>query len=304
MLDSVSVSGGRIEITKDGSPRLSLEDIVGEASAASLRGLTRSTRPTVTKGARRSFASRPARRTPRGCFASSRRCATLNAIPPMRSMATLPALPRSRLMTAPSSCAWPMPMPRRRRPARADTAPRRHRACTREKGQGSRNARDAASFLELKGPLKATLDHAELPDSIYHPRQRSPPDHEGPGSNSTSPSTSRQMQHSRPAGSTRRAVRCAGRGRRRASVSRRGALAVRRGSPDRRRGIGRRQARGQAGAGRAWRRPRRRSRCRVGGEREWRGRSTTSVRRFPAKIASKSVASSCTASSVLSLPVR
>jgi uncharacterized protein involved in outer membrane biogenesis len=38
MLDSVSVSGGRIEITRDGAPRLALEDIAGEASASSLSG--------------------------------------------------------------------------------------------------------------------------------------------------------------------------------------------------------------------------------------------------------------------------
>ena len=38
MLDSVSVSGGKIEITKEGAPRFTLEDIAGEASAASLSG--------------------------------------------------------------------------------------------------------------------------------------------------------------------------------------------------------------------------------------------------------------------------
>jgi hypothetical protein len=38
MLDSIRVSGGRIEVTREGAPRLTLEDIAGEASAASLSG--------------------------------------------------------------------------------------------------------------------------------------------------------------------------------------------------------------------------------------------------------------------------
>jgi hypothetical protein len=38
MLDEVSVSGGRIEITKQGAPRLTLEDVNGSASAQSLSG--------------------------------------------------------------------------------------------------------------------------------------------------------------------------------------------------------------------------------------------------------------------------
>ena len=38
MLDSISVSGGRIEVTREGAPQLTLEDIAGEASAASLSG--------------------------------------------------------------------------------------------------------------------------------------------------------------------------------------------------------------------------------------------------------------------------
>ncbi|HEV7462404.1 MAG TPA: AsmA family protein, partial [Methyloceanibacter sp.] len=38
MLDSVSVGGGKIEITKEGAPRFTLEDIAGEASAAALSG--------------------------------------------------------------------------------------------------------------------------------------------------------------------------------------------------------------------------------------------------------------------------
>ena len=38
MLDSVSVSGGRVEVTKQGVPQLTLEDVSGEANAQSLSG--------------------------------------------------------------------------------------------------------------------------------------------------------------------------------------------------------------------------------------------------------------------------
>ena len=38
LLDSVSISGGRVEITKQGVPQLTLDDVSGEASAQSLSG--------------------------------------------------------------------------------------------------------------------------------------------------------------------------------------------------------------------------------------------------------------------------
>ena len=38
MLDEVGVSGGRIEIARDGAPRLTIEQVAGEASAQSLSG--------------------------------------------------------------------------------------------------------------------------------------------------------------------------------------------------------------------------------------------------------------------------
>ena len=52
-----------------------------------------------------------------------------------------------------------MPMPQAGTEPDAGTAP-----ADEEQGQGAATPGDAASFLELKGPLKATLDHAELPD--------------------------------------------------------------------------------------------------------------------------------------------
>ena len=38
MLDEVSVSAGRIEVAKQGEPQLTLDKIIGEASAQSLSG--------------------------------------------------------------------------------------------------------------------------------------------------------------------------------------------------------------------------------------------------------------------------
>jgi uncharacterized protein involved in outer membrane biogenesis len=65
MLDSVSVSGGRIEIAKEGIEQLILNDVGGELSAA----LTKCRPLTTSRTAGRSFASRPASLMKRGCFA-------------------------------------------------------------------------------------------------------------------------------------------------------------------------------------------------------------------------------------------
>jgi hypothetical protein len=97
MLDEVGVSGGTIEITKQGVPQFTLTGIVG----------------------RRSCASRPASLTRPECFASNRRCATSTAIPPLASTAAWPGLAPSLSSTAPSWCA-PLPC----RPPTASTRAR------------------------------------------------------------------------------------------------------------------------------------------------------------------------------------
>ena len=68
LLDEVSVSGGRIEVTRPGVPRLD-RSRTSQARQALPRcqGPTRSRRPTISKAATRSFASRPARAMPMDC---------------------------------------------------------------------------------------------------------------------------------------------------------------------------------------------------------------------------------------------
>ncbi len=88
LLDSVSVSGGRVEITKQGVPQLTLDDVSGEAerpvAVGSLQGIGQLQLRRPAAGAeildQRS-------RMPPGCSASNLRCATSTATPPICSTA-------------------------------------------------------------------------------------------------------------------------------------------------------------------------------------------------------------------------
>ena len=68
MLDEVSVSGGRVEITKQGVPQFTLDDIVGEASAQSLSGPYKVSANYDSTAVRRSCASPPAQPDAAGLF--------------------------------------------------------------------------------------------------------------------------------------------------------------------------------------------------------------------------------------------
>ncbi len=160
-LDAISVSGGRIEISKGGSPRLTLTDISGEASAAALSGpykvkatynyedRTQELRlSTSAPDAAGLFRIKSALRDPE-------RNTTYMLDGDVSGLASQPSYDGTiivRVTNAPSGAA-PEPAP--------EPAPTEQ-----DQDQETTAAvpADTASFFELKGPLKATPDHAEIPD--------------------------------------------------------------------------------------------------------------------------------------------
>ena len=87
MLDEVSVSGGRIEVTKQGQPQFAWRMSPAKRAPNRCRDLTRSRPPIRSRDARKSFASPRARPIRPDCSASSRRCAISIATSATSSMA-------------------------------------------------------------------------------------------------------------------------------------------------------------------------------------------------------------------------
>jgi uncharacterized protein involved in outer membrane biogenesis len=156
-LDAVSVSGGRIEISEGGSPRITLDKISGDASAASLsgpykvkatydyEGRTQELRlSTSAPDASGLFRIKSALRDPE-------RNTTYLLDGDVSGLATQPSYDGTvvvRVMN-PGSDTTPEPAPVEQDQEQETTAAL---------------PADTASFFELKGPLKATPDHAEIPD--------------------------------------------------------------------------------------------------------------------------------------------
>ena len=173
MLDSIRVSGGRIEVTREGAPRLTLEDIAGEASAASLSGpykvsasysfegrtqeLRFSTSAPDTAGL---FRIKSALRDPERSIAYLLDGdVTGLAGKPLYDGTIVVRVANAAPDAEPDAATAPDVEGQVQEPAQPQgEAP----------GPGSTQEpapqADTASFFELKGPLKANPDHVELPD--------------------------------------------------------------------------------------------------------------------------------------------
>ncbi len=158
LIDSVSVSGGRIEITKDGAPRLTLEDIAGEASAASLSGPYKVSATYSFAGRTQDLRFSTSEPDAAGLFRvksalrDPERNTTYLLDGDVTGVAAKPSYDGTIVVRVTNAAQGAEPD--------AEAAPADEEQTTQEAARPA----DAASFLELKGPLKATPDHAELRD--------------------------------------------------------------------------------------------------------------------------------------------
>jgi hypothetical protein len=156
LLDSVSVSGGRIEITKQNEPQLTLDDVAGEASAQSLSG-------PYKVSANYAFAGRPQELR----FSTS----APDADGLFRIKSALRDLDRNTtyLLDGGVTGIGGKPAYDGTIIVRAANVPPGSEgdedAGSEAQDQPAETApRDKASLFELKGPITATPDRAELPD--------------------------------------------------------------------------------------------------------------------------------------------
>ena len=165
MLDSVSVSGGRIEITKDGAPRLTLEDIAGEASAASLSGPYKVKASYSFEGRTQELRFSTSAPDAAGLFRiksalrDPERSTTYVLDGDVTGLAGKPLYDGTIVMRVANAAPDAEPD--------AETAPAEEGQAqeqAQEQAEEAAKQADASSFFELKGPLKASPDHAELPD--------------------------------------------------------------------------------------------------------------------------------------------
>jgi uncharacterized protein involved in outer membrane biogenesis len=157
MLDSVSVSGGRVEITKDGAPRLTLEDVAGEASAQSLSGPYKVSAAYSFEGRPQELRFSTSAPDPAGLFRvkSSLRDPERNTSylldGGVTGLGDKPVYDGSIIVRVAKATPG-AEAEEESEPANEDQQPE------------AATPPDKASLLELKGALKATPDHAELPD--------------------------------------------------------------------------------------------------------------------------------------------
>jgi hypothetical protein len=154
LLDSVSVSGGKVEITKQGAPQLTLEGVTGEASAQSLSG-------PYKVSANYTFEGRPQELR----FSTS----APDAAGLFRIKSSLRDIDRNTTYLLDGGVTGIGAIPT------YDGAIIVRAANVASDGEGAAEteaqkddqpvaARDKALLYELKGPLKATPDRAEFPD--------------------------------------------------------------------------------------------------------------------------------------------
>ena len=165
MLDAVSVSGGRIEITKNGAPALTLEDIAGEASAASLSGPYKVKATYSFEGRTQELRFSTSEPDAAGLFRVKSALrdperSTLYLLDGnVTGLAGRPLYDGTVVVrvanAAPDAAPDAEPV--------AETSPAEEGQPPDQTEEAAKQT-DTASFFELKGPLKASPDHAELPD--------------------------------------------------------------------------------------------------------------------------------------------
>ena len=156
LLDSVSISGGKVEITKQGVPQLTLDDVSGEANAQSLSG-------PYKVSANYNFEGRPQELR----FSTS----TPDATGLFRVKSSLRDLDRNTTYLLDGGVtglgaqpAYDGTILMRAANVAADSGDEATTDADKENPQSGGAAGDKTLFYELKGPLKATPDRAEFPD--------------------------------------------------------------------------------------------------------------------------------------------
>ncbi len=155
MLDSIEVSGGKIEITKNGAPRLVLENVTGEASAASLSGPYKVTATYSFDGRTQELRFSTSEPDAAGLFRvksalrDPERNTTYLFDGDVTGLSTTPAYDGTIVVRVANEAGVPEPG------IEQDPGEEQHTAAL---------PAENASYFELKGPLKATPDRAELPD--------------------------------------------------------------------------------------------------------------------------------------------
>jgi uncharacterized protein involved in outer membrane biogenesis len=158
LLDSVSVSGGKIEITDEGTERLTLDAVDGELSAASLSGPYKVSATYDFQGRRQELRFSTGEADAAGLFRlkaalrDPERGTNYSLDGAMTEFSGRPSYDGNFTMrVAGDSSSTPYP-------AMTDTA---EAESGEQIGQAAK-PKDDLSFVELKGPLKATPDRAEL----------------------------------------------------------------------------------------------------------------------------------------------
>ena len=155
MLDSISVTGGKIEITKNGAPRIVLESIAGEASAASLSGPYKVTATYSFEGRTQELRFSTSEPDAAGLFRvksalrDPERNTTYLLDGDVTGLSATPSYDGTIVVRVANEAGGSEP----------GTEPE-----TGEEPHAAALPADNASYFELKGPLKATPDRAELPD--------------------------------------------------------------------------------------------------------------------------------------------
>ena len=235
MLDSISVSGGRIESHQETARRGStLEDIAGEASAASLSGPYKVSASYSFEGRTQELRFSTSAPDAAGLFRiksalrDPERSITYLLDGDVTGLAGKPLYDGTIVVRVANAAPDAEPD--------AATARRVERRSGASSAAGEQTAKararpqaDTASFFELKGPLKATPDHAELPDFdlIIHAKGR-PQIIKGRLALDFAEQTQGRCRAGGPLGRSRCAVRRSGRRRGRAAFAARGAVSVRR----------------------------------------------------------------------------
>ena len=156
LLDSVSVSGGRVEITKQGVPQFTLDDVAGDASAQSLSGPYKVSANYTFEGRPQELRFSTSAPDAAGLFRIKSalrdfdRNTTYLLDGGVTGLGQMPAYDGTIVVRAANVA------PDSEGDADVDSQKEDQPAVV--------AARDKTSLYELKGPLKATPDRAELPD--------------------------------------------------------------------------------------------------------------------------------------------
>ena len=155
MLDEVSVSGGRIEVTKQGQPQFTVENVAGQASAQSLSGPYKVSAAYSFEGRPQELRFSTSAPDPAGLFRIKSALRDLDRNISyildggVTGLGAIPAFDGTIVVRATNV---PLGGEEEEATAAESTAP------------SAEAPRDKASRFELKGPIKATPDRAELPE--------------------------------------------------------------------------------------------------------------------------------------------